>query len=291
MYQGGDSRRGNGWVEARHMARRWMRAGKYALGHDPLFLPILLRLTPLGTSRQITDGTELVIEGFPRSGNTYTVFALQDAAQHQLKLSSHVHHPSQVKLAVERGVPTILVVREPIAALSSYLTYGQHARPTHVLREYYSYHQELIPYADRVLVLTFEEIVSDMSAIIERINCRFAMVLPPFDQSAENVNHLFEEIARQHQLVHPDLQPDHVAPRPTIARRQINEHHRDELLDPRHEALRSQCANIYEYYCQKASEQGQLFRKIPSARAIPVKKRPRPLPSVSAAEELFRSNG
>ena len=47
---------------------------KNFFGHEPIFLPILLRLTPLGTSRQITPATDLVIEGFPRSGNTFTTF-------------------------------------------------------------------------------------------------------------------------------------------------------------------------------------------------------------------------
>ena len=191
---GADKQRGRRYARRPRLARgplkarRLLRTGKNALGHDPVFLPILLRLTPLGTSRQITDHTELVIEGFPRSGNTFTVLCLQDVAQNQLLLSSHVHHPSQLKLAVDRGVPTVLVVREPVAALSSYLTFGQHGRPADVFREYYLYHRELIPYADRVLILDFEEIISDMPAIIERINCRFSMVLPPFDQSPENVD-------------------------------------------------------------------------------------------------------
>jgi hypothetical protein len=280
------------WLEARYKGRRLLRHGKYLLGHDPLFLPVLLRLTPLGLSRQITDKTDLIVEGFPRSGNTFTVFALQDVAQNQLRISSHVHHPSQVKLAVQRDLPTVLVIREPIGALASYLTYGRHGRPTDVFREYYAYYQELIPYADRVLILNFEEIISDMPAIIDRINGRFAMALPPFDQSPGNVDHLFEEIARHHQLVHPDLEPDHVAPRPTAARREANERHRLELLDPSNNALRTRCLNVYDYFSRKASGQRALFGTVTPTRAIPVKRKPRTLPAAAAAPEgLFRSNG
>jgi len=287
----GELRDNKAWLEARYKGRRLLRQGKYLLGHDPLFLPLLLRLTPLGLSRQITDKTELIVEGFPRSGNTFTVFVLQDVAQNQLRLSSHVHHPSQVKLAVQLGLPAILVVREPIGALASYLTYGRHGRPADVLKEYYAYYQELIPYADRVLVLNFEEIISDMPAIVDRINRRFSMALPPFDQSPENVDRLFEEIARQHQLVHPDLEPDQVAPRPTAARREANEQHRTELIDPCNAALRSRCENVYDYFSQKASAQRELFGAVEPARAIPVKRKPRSLPSAAAPDELFRSNG
>jgi hypothetical protein len=287
----GELRDKKAWLEARYTGRRLLRHGKYLLGHDPLFLPLLLRLTPLGLSRQITEKTELIVEGFPRSGNTFTVFALQDVAQHQLRLSSHVHHPSQVKLAVQRGLPTILVVREPVSALASYLTYGRHGRPADVLKEYYAYYQELIPYADRALVLNFDEIILDMPAIIDRINRRFSMALPPFDQSPENVDRLFEEIALHHELIHPDLEPDHVAPRPTAARREANEQHRTELLDPHNAALRARCERVYGYFSRKASAQRELFSAVASTHAIPVKRKQRSLPSVAAPNELFRSNG
>jgi hypothetical protein len=289
FHMGGDRRKSKAWLIAQY-GRRMLRRGKYALGHDPVFLPILLRLTPLGISRQITAHTDLIVEGFPRSGNTFTVFALQNAAQNQLQLSSHVHHPSQVKLAVERGIPTVLVVREPIAVLASYLTYGQHGRPADVFKEYYSYHQELVPYADRVLIVDFDEISSDMPAIVDRINQRFSLQIPPFEQSPENIDHVFGEIARQHQLIHPGLDADHVAPRPMTARKELNERNRNDLLDPRLDHLRIHSVSIYEYFSKKASEQRELFRKVEPSRPISAKTK-RPLPSGAAPEELFRSNG
>ena len=54
----------------RARGRRVMRIGKYAAGHNAVTLPLLLRATPEGTARAITDETALVVEGFPRSGNT-----------------------------------------------------------------------------------------------------------------------------------------------------------------------------------------------------------------------------
>jgi hypothetical protein len=282
----------SGVLQARYVCRRFLRRAKYMLGHDPAFLPILLRLTPMGISRRITDQTELVVEGFPRAGNTFTVFALQDAAHNQLRISSHVHHPSQVKLAVERDRPTILVVREPIAALSSYLTYAPHGRAPDVLKEYCSYHQELIPYVDRVLVCQFEEIVSDMSSVIERINNRFSLSIPPFDQSPANVDAVFEEIARQHHLLHPRLDPDRVAPRPTFTGRKFSERYRTELLDPRNDARRAESLQLYEYYEQKALEQRAMFQKVGPSRDEGVSERAiLPLPSATAEEDRRQSNG
>jgi hypothetical protein len=243
------------WTDAFHAGRRLLRRGKYMVGHDPAFLPILLRLTPMGISRRIGADTDLVVEGFPRAGNTFVVYALQSAAGGRLQVSSHVHHPSQVKLAVARQIPTVLVVREPIATLSSYLTYAQHGRPAGVLKEYISYHEELVPYADRLLLCDFEESTVDMSSVIARINQRFSMKIPSFDQSPANVELIFAKIARQHGVLHPKLDPDRVAPRPTAARREISEHYRRELLHPRYASLCEEAITIYEYFTGKTLEQ------------------------------------
>jgi hypothetical protein len=240
---------------ARTVGRRVLRRGKFLLGHDPVFLPIFLRLTPLGTSRRITAETELVVEGFPRSGNTFTVFALLNATGSRLHIASHVHHPSQIKLSVERGVPTVLVVRNPVDCLSSYLAYGQHGRAATVLKEYAGYHRELVPYVDRILVCDFDEITTDLSSIILRINERFSMAIPPFDQSTPNVEQVFEEIARQHQLLHPRLNPDHVAPRPTEARREVSQQARSELLEDRHYQKLADALDLYKYLAFKAAQQ------------------------------------
>jgi hypothetical protein len=249
-------------LETRYAGRRLMRRGKFLLGHDPLFLPILLRLTPEGNSRQITDHTELVVEGFPRSGNTFVVFALQDAAHHRLNLSSHVHHPSQVKLAVSRALPTVLVVREPVGTLASYLSFGQHGRPAMVLKEYSGYLRELVPYVDQVVICDFTEVVSDLSAVIDRINDRFSTSIPHFDQTPENTDKVFDEIERHHQLLHGRLDPVNVAPRPSAGRRDVSDRARAGILDPQNETLLAEAVKLYDYFAGKAAQQRDVLEAL-----------------------------
>lgn len=262
---------------------RFLRKGKFVLGHDPLFLPIFMRLTPLGTSRQITEHTELVVEGFPRSSNTFTVFALEDAAHHRLRIASHVHHPAQVKLAVSRGVPTVLVVREPIATLASYLSFGQHGRPSTVLKEYAYYLRELVPYVDQVLICTFDEVVTNLTGIIDRINERFSMSIPPFDQSPENVDRVFEEIGRQHSLLYSRQDPVNVAPRPAAGRQRVSDRARAALLDPDNEGLLANAVSLYEYFAAKATQQREFYEALTSNQAAPINGRRSNRPSSPTA--------
>src|SRR5690242_9057843 len=51
-------------LAVRQACRRALRQGKYLIGDNPVFLPVLLRATPEGTSRAITPRTQLVVEGF-----------------------------------------------------------------------------------------------------------------------------------------------------------------------------------------------------------------------------------
>src|SRR5436853_2842515 len=66
----------------RYSVRRNLRRARELLGDDPVFLPLVLRATPTGTVRRLTDATQLVIEGMPRSGNTFAFFAIMHA-EHQ----------------------------------------------------------------------------------------------------------------------------------------------------------------------------------------------------------------
>ncbi|MGO9185350.1 FkbM family methyltransferase [Mycobacterium sp.] len=252
----------HGRQHARDAWFRFLRRGKYLLGHDPLTLPVLLRLTPMGISRQITEHTDLVVEGFPRAGNTFTVSALQDATAHRIRIASHVHHPAQVKQAVLRGIPTVLLIREPVPMLSSYLTFGQHARPAEVIREYISYYGELIHYVDQVLVADFSETVVNLSSVIERINQRFGMDIPAFDQSSENTERVLDELARYHGLVHSERDPIEVVPRPRVEREQTLQQLRTELLSPQYESLLSRANDLYEFYVSKAEQQRREFERM-----------------------------
>lgn len=248
-------------ARARYRGRWLLRQGKSALGREPAFLPLYLRLTPLGTSRRITESTDLVVEGFPRSGNTFTSFAIDDASGHELTIASHVHQPSQIKLALSRGVPTVFVVRDPLSALASYLVYDRRFSPSDVINEYCSYHRQLVPYAERLLVCEFEEVTSQMPSVIERINQRFSLQIPPFDDDPLNVKQVMARIEMRHRLIHPSLDPAQSAATPHLDRRNVNEQMREALLDPNNAAQMQTAQELYEYFCAVATRQREALSR------------------------------
>src|SRR5204862_776059 len=94
----------------------------------------------------ISDDTELVIEGYPRSGNTFAVAALQFAQTRVLRIARHTHSPAQVMEAVRRRLPTLVLVRAPRDAAVSLVIREPAVTLERALKRYERYHRRLHGY-------------------------------------------------------------------------------------------------------------------------------------------------
>src|SRR5205814_3293356 len=85
------------------------------LGRYPaIALPLLRARGGDGFLAPIRDETEVVIEGFPRSGNTFAVAAFHYAQRpRDVKIAHHAHVPAQLLSAVRLGLPAVVLVRDP----------------------------------------------------------------------------------------------------------------------------------------------------------------------------------
>jgi len=228
--------------------RRFLRRAQYAIGHYPVLLPILVRLTPEGTAKSITARTELVIEGFPRSGNTFAVFALRQANGGYLRVPSHVHQPAQVKRAVRRGLPTVVVVREPVEALASNLVVSRHVGPSEILREYIRYHRELVPLLGHVVVAAFEEIVTGSGSVVDRVNRRFDTSFRAFSHAPDDVEAVFAAIERRHGDVYGSGRLERLVPRPAPDRAEEKEWFVRQLTAPELSPLLAEARALHERF-------------------------------------------
>ncbi|MBW1784018.1 MAG: hypothetical protein JRL30_25170 [Deltaproteobacteria bacterium] len=67
----------------------------------------------------ISDDTELVIEGYPRSANSFAVVAFEMAQIRHVKTAHHLHLPTNVALAARRNVPCLVLIRDSDQAVLS----------------------------------------------------------------------------------------------------------------------------------------------------------------------------
>lgn len=199
--------------------RRRLRDCRTVISYRPMFLPLILRLTPRGVSRRIDERTDVVIEGFPRSGNTFAAAALRQANGHSLRVASHVHTPSQIVVAVRRSLPTLVVVRRPDHSVRSLLAAAPHVRPGTAIKEWIAHYRHIWPYRDRFVVADFSQVIDDFGMVTKRLNHRFGTALALFEDSPAARREVDELMAAEHERYHqsePSSAPWPVPGRGTI---------------------------------------------------------------------------
>jgi hypothetical protein len=122
---------------------------------------------------RLTRRTAACIDGFQRSGNTVAVYAFW-RSNPEIRLAHHLHAAGEVERAVRRSVPTVVLIREPAAAISSLIVYqaGDMA-PRLGIESYIAFYRQLLPYSGRFAVCTFEQLMEDHTLPIALLNEHF----------------------------------------------------------------------------------------------------------------------
>ena len=200
-------------------SRRGLRRAKLLVGDYPALLPVYLRLTPEGTDRNITDRTQLVVEGFPRSGTTFAAKAITMAQGPDFVLTNHVHTTGILEVARQREVPTLVVVRHPVDCLASYLVWDPVIGTKTVLWEYLHYHKALADLAPHFVIASFDQVTIDLPAVARRVTERFDIELATPEPSADFERRVRDAIRDDHARFHPSREPGTGVPVPDESRR------------------------------------------------------------------------
>ena len=169
-----------------------MFVAKTAIARSALLAPRLARLRHHGSV--LGSGTEVVIEGFPRSGTSFAVAAFRRAQGRSVEVACHVHAPAQIVEGVRRSLPVMLIVRDPEATTVSFAIRNPELTLRQALRAYLRFHEPLVALRDRVVVGRFDEVTVDLGAVIDRVNQRFGTSFARFEQTPEAVASVFAEI-------------------------------------------------------------------------------------------------
>ena len=164
------------------------------IGQYPrLFIPYC-RLRGKNRRSLVEDDTEIVIEGFPRSANTFAVIAFGLAQDRRVRIASHLHAPAQVIWAVERGIPAMVLIRKPADAVLSLVMREPDISIEQGLRRYVRFYARVAPLREQFVLATFEQVTSSFGDVIDRVNSQFGTAFAAFDHSEENVTKAFTRI-------------------------------------------------------------------------------------------------
>jgi hypothetical protein len=200
---------------------------------------------PPDAMRLVFRDTDAVIEGFPRSANTFASAAFALAQPRPVRVASHLHVPSQIIAGARLGIPTIVLVRDPEEAVLSLSLWTPHVTLEEGLRDYIRFYRRILPYRDRFVVATFEEVSTDFGEVIRRLNERFGSSFQEFQHTEANVALCFKIIEDHDRRTTGEVVEKTVA-RPSQQRELMKNELRSAFRSPKLARTRADAYTIYE---------------------------------------------
>jgi hypothetical protein len=193
----------------------WMLLGRHESTLQ-IIRPLERRTDRLGV---VSRGSDIVIEGYPRSANTFAQVAFQIAQDERMMIAHHIHGPAQVTLGLRWRIPTLIIIRNPLDAIASLLVRYPFLNPSLAFRNYYLFYHSIEPYLPEVVLASFEEVVSNYGMTIDRVNRKFGAHFGLFKHTPGNVDKCYMEIDRLDMQEHGGLKAnDRSVARPSSER-------------------------------------------------------------------------
>lgn len=209
----------------------------------PLYLPLvgwsqraLKRSDPQARAweRWVDERTELVIDGFQGSGNSFATVAFTSCQEREVRLAHHLHAPSQILRAARLGIPLIVTIREPRAAVASLVRRWPYI-PLHTgIAQYRLFYEKLLPIRDAAVVAPFSQVVDDFGVVVRAVNERYHTSFVEFRHSEANARAV--------------RGPVRTAPGEAQRRSEI----RRRLDQPRYRAELQRAARLYDRFVEHA---------------------------------------
>jgi len=179
------------------------RAKTFVGARPRLFFPLFRRRAGYD-DLLVTRSTDLCVEGFPRSANSFAVGAVRHAQPAPVAIAHHTHVPANPMRACEWGIPTVVLIREPSDAVVSLVALQKEVRddafaPPRSVRDglsaWRAFYRALVPYRERgaFVVAPFRTVIHDVGRVLEQVNAHFGTEFVPFDHTEAAVAAVHDE--------------------------------------------------------------------------------------------------
>jgi len=213
-------------------------------GKHPAAFYGLYRLARKDRARVVTPETQLVIEGFPRSANSFARVAFIRAQRDRVRIATGLHVPAQVIRAARWRIPTLVLIRNPKDAVLSFAVRDP-ISVEQALGYYLSFYETVEGYADAYVLGTFEEVTGDFGRVIRRINDRFETSFFPFRHNERNVDAVLARVERNSKRKFGEAHWENKASSPVSAREGKKRELEQDLNSPEAGRLLSRADAVY----------------------------------------------
>jgi hypothetical protein len=198
-----------------------------------------------------TEKTDIVIDGFPRSANTYATYAFDVAQSKKLIIANHIHKKSQFLLAKKYNIPAILLIRKPLDCISSLLIRQPKYDPATLFKSYYQFYDTL-KNLDSYVVGSFDMVLNHYDEIIKKVNQKFNTQFDLYYKTAENEEKVKKIVQTQDELTNVSDYEQRVA-YPSAARKQAASNVKKLLSHKQYSNQLNDCNDMYNLITAKGS--------------------------------------
>jgi hypothetical protein len=235
-------------LSARALAERTLYFMKTTAARYPLLALPLSRIR--GEGELLGESTDILIESFPRCASSFAVAAFRQAQKPgQVRVAYQTHTPGHAIAAVRRGVPAVVLTREPEDVVVSNLIRHPERGVNGLLRGFLRFYEPLLSYRDGLVVATFDEVVEGrLGAVIRRVNDRFGTSFAEFEATPENVDRCLYDIDQEwrRRWGRSEERLERIVPRPSEMREELKDALRQEYRTAGSIRLRDRATKVYE---------------------------------------------
>ncbi|MGM0608936.1 MAG: hypothetical protein ACQESP_11015 [Candidatus Muiribacteriota bacterium] len=205
-----DFKRIHGWLKKHPGIYWWFRL---KIQKHPGIYFFILNKSSINKKFLVKRNSNITIEGFPRSANTFSrcAFLIGEAQKkgitdynlpndiwnkYNYKIGTHLHSSAQVIRSVKLKIPTLVLIRNPKDAIVSMKareiqTSNNPELAKCSIREYIKFYidfyKNIMPYKNEIVIGKFEEVTKDFGKVIENVNDKFGTDFGRFRHTKKNL--------------------------------------------------------------------------------------------------------
>jgi len=223
------------------------------LGRFPVVYYPIYALLKRNARQVVSEKTDIVIEGFPRSGNSFAVVSLKRSQNKPISVASHLHVAAQLVRAKRLNKPLVLLIREPLAAVSS-LVIRDPVGINLALRYYIQYYRSALKAIDYPVVVEFSEMIQCYPRVIQSVNDKFGTSFQLPHSSDAWTQGIFEAIDSNYKRVTSGQDVDLATSSPNT-KKEPHKQLIEKTIKDRHPELLAQACEIYHSVLNRRLEQ------------------------------------
>ncbi len=157
-----------------------------------------LQMINFSTGKYANKNTDLTIDGFQRSANTFAYVGFSILNNHT-RVAHHAHTSSQIIYSVNNDIPVLLLIRNPIDSIVSFYIFLNGEVPFKVIiNSWKHFYLPLIKFKDKIFVSDFNDTINDFEDTIKKINSFYNLNFKTNYYEKDLEKEIFKKIEQSH---------------------------------------------------------------------------------------------